>query len=171
MPVLAPIAATSVSRQPRSAPVADAKQKIFIVHGRDSGPKHEVARFLEQLGLEPVILHERPNGGRTLISKFQEESADIHFAVVLMTPDDVGGLAGGAPQNARARQNVILELGFFIGKLGAAKVCALVAGEIEKPSDFDAVVYVTFGPSGGWKTELARELRHAGISFEANRVF
>jgi predicted nucleotide-binding protein len=61
------------------------------VHGRDNASKHEVARFIQQLELEPVILHERSNGGRTLISKFQEESADIAFAVVLMTPDDVGG--------------------------------------------------------------------------------
>ncbi|HKY34504.1 MAG TPA: nucleotide-binding protein [Polyangiaceae bacterium] len=144
--------------------------KVFIVHGRDNGAKHEVARFLEQIGVEPVILHERPNGGRTLINKFQEEAAGIHYAVVLMTPDDIGGLVG-ASQSARARQNVIFELGFFIGKLGAAKVCALMSGDIEKPSDFDAVVYIQYGPSTGWKTELARELRHAGVTFDANRIF
>lgn len=144
--------------------------RVFIVHGRDNGAKHEVARFLEQIGVEPVILHERPNGGRTLINKFQEEAAGIHYAVVLMTPDDVGGLVG-ASQNARARQNVIFELGFFIGKLGAAKVCALMSGDIEKPSDFDAVVYIQYGPNTGWKTELARELRHAGVTFDANRIF
>jgi predicted nucleotide-binding protein len=144
--------------------------KVFIVHGREDGPKYEIAHFLTQIGLEPVILHERPNGGRTLISKFQEESGDIEFAVVLMTPDDSGGLAGGA-QSPRARQNVIFELGFFIGKLGPAKVCALVAGAIEKPSDFEAVVYIEYGPKTSWKVELARELRHAGIQFDPNKVF
>lgn len=144
--------------------------KVFIVHGRNDGAKQEVARFLEQIGIEPVILHERPNAGRTLITKFQEESAGIPFAVVVMTPDDVGGLVGET-QKTRARQNVIFELGFFIGKLGAAKVCALVSGDIEKPSDFDAVVYVQYGTSTGWKTELARELRHARIKFDANRLF
>ena len=87
-----------------------------------------------------------------------------------MTPDDVGGLAGGT-QNVRARQNVIFELGFFIGKLGASRVCALVSGDIEKPSDFDAVVYVQYGSNNGWKTELARELRQAEIRFDPNRVF
>jgi hypothetical protein len=144
--------------------------KVFIVHGRNDGAKQEVARFLEQIGIEPVILHERPNAGRTLITKFQEESAGIPFAVVLMTPDDVGGLAG-AVQKTRARQNVIFELGFFSGKLGAPRVCALLSGDIEKPSDFDAVVYIPFGPNTGWKTELARELRHAGVTLDPNRVF
>jgi len=154
----------------KGSPVRPSTSQVFIVHGRDNGTKHEVARFVEQLGLEPIILHERPNGGRTLISKFQEESAAIEFAVVLMTPDDVGGLVNG-PQSPRARQNVIFELGFFIGKLGAKKVCALVSGEMEKPSDFDAVVYVPFGPTTTWKVELARELRNAGIKFDAEKVF
>ncbi len=143
--------------------------KVFIVHGRDDGAKHEVARFLEHLDLKPVILHERPNGGRTLISKFQEESAEIEFAVVIMTPDDVGGLADGS-QKPRARQNVIFELGFFIGRLEARKVCALVKGDIEKPSDFDAIVYVKYGPGDGWKAELARELRSAGVVFDPSRI-
>lgn len=131
--------------------------------------KTEVARFLERLGTEAVILHERPNGGRTLITKFQEESADIAFAIVLMTPDDVGGLAG-ASQNPRARQNVIFELGFFIGKLGVGKVCALVQGNVEKPSDFDAVVYVCHDTAGAWKTEVARELKHANVPFNAEAL-
>lgn len=150
-------------------PLANAKPKVFIVHGREQLVKQEVARFVERIGLEAVILHERPNGGRTLITKFQEESADIAFAIVLITPDDTGGLAGG-PQSPRARQNVIFELGFFIGKLGAAKVCALVQGNVEKPSDFDAVVYVQYDGAGAWKTELARELKHAKVPFNADAL-
>lgn len=164
-PAAPPHLASSMQPAPRSL-----GDRVFIVHGRNDGAKQEVARFLEQIGIEPVILHERPNAGRTLITKFQEESAGIPFAVVLMTPDDLGGLAG-EPQKNRARQNVIFELGFFIGKLGAPKVCALVAGDIEKPSDFDAIVYIQYGPNTGWKTELARELRHAGVKLDPNRVF
>jgi predicted nucleotide-binding protein len=143
--------------------------KVFIVHGRGSGPKYEVAHLLRQLELEPIILHDRPNKGRTLISKFQDESADIGFAVVMMTPDDVGGLAG-KKLKPRARQNVIFELGFFIGKLGPNRVCALVSDEIEKPSDFEAVVYVEYGANTGWKTELARELHAAGIDIDMNKL-
>jgi hypothetical protein len=160
-----PYAPSSPQPAPRSL-----GDRVFIVHGRHDASKQEVARFLEQIGIEAVILHERPNAGRTIITKFQEESAGVSFAVVLMTPDDVGGLPDQPPQS-RARQNVIFELGFFIGKLGAPKVCALVAGNIEKPSDFDAVVYIQYGPNTGWKTELARELRAAGVKFDASRMF
>jgi predicted nucleotide-binding protein len=160
---------------PSAAPIAraqvsHAKPRIFLVHGRDDGAMHEVARYLERIGLDPVILRERPNAGRTLITKFQEESADIHFAVVLMTPDDIGGL-GSAAQRPRARQNVIFELGFFVGKLGPGRVCALVSGEIERPSDLDGVVYVQFGSSTEWKTLLARELHEAKVPFDTTRIF
>jgi predicted nucleotide-binding protein len=157
VPVASAVAATSQSA------------KVFLVHGRDDAAKEQVARFLEKLGLEPIILHERPNRGRTLISKFREESADIKFAVVLMTPDDVGGLPNDSPK-PRARQNVIFELGFFIGKLGAEHVCTLVGGDMEKPSDFDAVVYVKYGPNTNWKHELARELDGAGIAFDPRKL-
>ena len=159
----------------RSTPVMVAPSpitnKVFLVHGRDHSGMHEVARYLERLNLDVVILHERPNGGRTLISKFREESADIRFAVVLMTPDDEGQLKGTTALAPRARQNVVFELGFFIGKLGPDRVCSLVAGELDKPSDFDAVVYIQFGSNTSWRTELARELRAANIPFDYSKVF
>ena len=89
-------------------------KKVFIVHGHDEAAKESVARFLEKLKLEPIILHEQPNSGRTLIEKF-EVYADVGFAVVLLTPDDVGSPASEARAGSmkhRARQNVILELGY-----------------------------------------------------------
>lgn len=148
---------------------ASVKPKVFIVHGRGDALKFHVAHFLRGLEIDDVILHERPNGGRTIIAKFQEEAADIQFAVVLMTPDDVGGLKGEAT-HPRARQNVIFELGFFIGKLGANKVCALVEGDIEKPSDFDAVVYIPVDAAGAWKMQLAKELQHASVPFNHTKL-
>jgi len=144
--------------------------RVFLVHGRDGAIKNEVARFLERLGLEVVILHERPNKGRTLISKFQEESADVSFAVVLVTPDDVGGLAQGHAQ-PRARQNVVFELGFFIGRLGSHRVCALMADGVERPSDYDGVAYVPLDPTGGWKSDLTRELAAARIPVDFAKAF
>lgn len=152
-------------------PVAStSKPKIFIVHGRDDATKNDVARFVGQLDLDVVILHEQTSRGRTLTTKFVEVASEASFAVVLITPDDVGGLSQEA-LNPRARQNVIFELGYFIGLLGPDKVCALVSGNVERPSDFEAVVYVAYGPSTGWRTELARELRGADIKFDANKVF
>ena len=153
-----------------SQTMVPARPKIFLVHGRDHAPLHQIARFLDRLKLEPVILHEQPNGGRTLIAKFQEVAAGANYAVVLMTPDDQGGLSGAAGSQPRARQNVVFELGFFIGKLGADRVCALVAPGVERPSDFEAVVYVPLDLGGNWQLQLARELRHAGLPVHADAL-
>jgi predicted nucleotide-binding protein len=152
------------------------RAKAFIVHGRDDALKNEVALFLMRIGIEPIVLHEQANGGRTIITKFREEAADVAFAVVLMTPDDVGGLAqspDGTAQSlqSRARQNVIFELGFFVGQLGPARVCALVKDRLETPSDFDGVVYVPYDAPGAWKQLLVRELDHAGVPHDPTALF
>lgn len=143
-------------------------RKVFIVHGHGGEVRETVARYLSQLDLLPVILHEQPNKGRTIITKFREEAADIGFAVVLMTPDDHGGKAGEATR-PRARQNVVFELGFFIGALGPERVVALVQGDVEKPSDFDGVVYVSLD-NGHWKIDLAKELKAANFPIDFNKV-
>ena len=144
-------------------------KKVFIVHGHDEAARETVARFIQNIGLEPVILHERLNKGRPIITKFREEAADAAFAVVLMTPDDQGAKAGADVNNPRARQNVVFELGFFIGAIGPEKVSALVKGKVEKPSDFDGVVYISMD-HGHWKIDLAKEFRGAGIEIDFNRV-
>ena len=144
--------------------------KVFVIHGRDDGTKQTVARFLETLGLEPVILHEQANLGRTIIEKF-EDHAHVGFAVALLTPDDVGSLkAEEHNSKPRARQNVIFEFGYFIGKLGRKRVCALVKGDVEKPSDYDGVLYIPLDGSDGWKMRLIKELKSAGYEVDANRA-
>ncbi len=145
--------------------------RVFIIHGRDEAARETVARFVEKLGLEPVILHEQTSKGRTIIEKF-EDHADVGFAIVLLTPDDVGGPRDGKPEpKSRARQNVIFELGFFLGKLGRQRVSALVKGDVETPSDYDGVVYIDLDDAGGWKMKVVRELKAAGFHVDANRVF
>lgn len=143
-------------------------RKVFIVHGHDDGARETVARFLERIDLEAVILHEQANQGRTIIEKVVANS-DVGFAVVLLTPDDEGCVKGGALE-PRARQNVLLELGYFIGRLGREKVCALKRGTLEIPSDFAGVVWETMDSSGGWKQALARELEAAGHNIDWNKV-
>lgn len=142
--------------------------KVFLVHGRDEEAKNVVARFIEKCDLIPVILHEQVDQGRTIIEKFEQES-DVAFAVVLLTPDDVGGLNEETPAlQQRPRQNVILELGYFVGKLGRDRVCAFKKGEIEVPSDFSGVLYTPFGSDESWKIRLARELKAAGFDVDMN---
>ncbi|RXH41301.1 TIR domain-containing protein [Bradyrhizobium zhanjiangense] len=137
--------------------------EVFIVHGRDEAAKATVARVIERAGLKPVILHEQPNGGKTIIEKFEEHGSAAGFAVIIATPDDVGGLAGPTPDlRPRARQNVVGEMFWFAGRLGRDKVCALVKGEIEMPTDFAGVVYTPMDDHGGWRPKLLQELSAAG---------
>lgn len=142
--------------------------KVFIVHGHDGEAREAVARFLEKMGFQAIILHEQANRGRTVIEKV-EANSDIGFAVVLLTPDDEGCAKGGQAE-PRARQNVLLELGYFIGRLGRDRVCALKRGELEIPSDFAGVVWETMDNGNGWKLALARELQAAGHDVDMNRA-
>lgn len=140
--------------------------RVFLVHGHDEAVRETVARFLEKLGLQVIILHEQANGGRTIIEKIEHHS-EVGMAVVLLTPDDIGGKAGGQME-PRVRQNVLLELGYFMGVLGRHKVCALRSGKVEIPTDFAGVVWTDM--AGEWKTALARELKAAGYDIDWNRV-
>jgi predicted nucleotide-binding protein len=143
--------------------------KIFIVHGRDEGPREAVANVLKKLGLEPIILNQLPNRSRAVIEKIEEHS-DVGFAVVLLTPDDEGNLKGKTPK-ARARQNVLLELGYFLGVLTRRRVCVLVKGEVEIPSDWAGVINEEYDDlSPAWKMMLIRELKDAGYDIDANKV-
>ena len=145
--------------------------KIFVVHGRNEAVREAVARFLEKLGLEPIILHEQPNKGRTIIEKFIDHS-QVGFAVVLLTADDIGGMEGTDPSELkpRSRQNVIFELGFFVAKLGRDRVCALHQSGIELPSDYHGMLYVQIDESGAWRLQLARELKAVGLPVDFNHA-
>ncbi len=144
---------------------------VFLVHGHNEGVTHEVARFLEKLSLRVVILREQVNSGRTIIDKFTDYS-NVRFAVVLLTADDRGGSADKPfkQQALRARQNVIFELGFFIGKLGRHKVCTLYQTNVEIPSDYAGVLFVPIDTNGAWRLMLAREIKEAGLPIDINKV-
>lgn len=144
--------------------------KVFVVHGHDEAARETTARFLERLGLEPIILHEQASSGRTIIEKIEHYS-NVGYAMVLLTPDDVGRKkAEGELYRDRARQNVILELGYFTGKLGRNRVCALHRGSVEIPTDYLGVVYVPLDEGGGWQLRLAKELKAAGFEIDMNKA-
>lgn len=153
-------------------PTSVGSSSVFIVHGHDNAICSETARLLSKLQLDPVILHEQPNGGKTIIEKFETHSSDAAFAVVLLTADDIGGKNGDAAEslNSRARQNVVLELGYFYGRLGRNKVCAVYEEGVELPSDLQGIVWVLLDSGGAWKTELAKELRSAGLPIDLNNL-
>lgn len=158
--------------EPDSAsPMGEASSHVFLVHGRQRDSADVVARFVSQLGLEPVILDEQANEGRTILEKLEANAEDVGFAIVLLQADDYGrgpdeGEWPDGPN--RARQNVILELGFFVGKIGRARVAALVEPSVEQPSDILGLAYIAFDNS--WQLRLARELKHAFPDLDLNRV-
>lgn len=139
--------------------------KVFVVHGHDEEALTGVKGFLAKAGLESIVLRDEPNRGRTIIEKFLEYSEEVGFAVVLLTPDDIGGGSSDSygELRPRARQNVIFELGFFIGKLGRERVCALFRQGVEIPSDYEGVLFVEFDERGKWQMEMIREMIEAGF--------
>ena len=147
--------------------------RIFIVHGHDEAMKQAAARMLGDLGLEPIILHEQPNQGRTIIEKFIDYS-NVSFAVVLLSPDDIAYPKDGSEKDRklRSRQNVIFELGFFLGKLGRDHVFVLHRKEdnFEMPSDYSGVLYVPYDESGSWQFNLVKELKACGYDVDANKL-
>jgi predicted nucleotide-binding protein len=153
------------------APLSPGRHRIFLVHGHDEAALHETARFLERLDQNIVILREQPNKGRTIIEKF-EDYGDVGFAVVLLTADDRGGPVKSSSelQQTRARQNVILEFGYFLGRLGRDRVCALYTEEVEIPSDYSGVIYIKLDSDGAWRLQLAKELRAAGFPVDMNKA-
>lgn len=145
--------------------------RVFVVHGHDDAALQGLARFLEKLGLEAIILKEQPDQGRTIIEKFEDTADDIGFAVVLLTPDDIGASVKAETSDARARQNVVFELGYFAAKLGRGRVCLLRKGHVEIPSDLYGVIYTDMDPADGWKAKLVGELKAAKLDFDANRFW
>lgn len=146
---------------------------IFVVHGHAEDRRESVARFLQEaVDVPVVILHEQADQARTLIEKLEDVAAEASFAVVLLTADDVGGRKpeeGNAPElGSRARQNVILEAGYFMSALGRSAVVLLYEEGVELPSDMGGMLYTPFDPAGAWKMKLGRELYAAGIDFDSS---
>ncbi len=148
------------------ARVAQRPNSIFLVHGHDDR-RHQVAGFLRRLIPKVTVLDEEASGGKTVIEKL-EANGNCGFAVVLMTGDDRGGVKEMPFENqkARARQNVILELGYFMGRLGRENVCALYEPDVDLPSDYQGVVFVEFDRHGAWKMKLAKEMKAAGLEVD-----
>lgn len=145
--------------------------KIFIVHGHDDAAKQEMARTLEKAGFEAIILHEQADSGKTIIEKI-EKNTDVSFAVVLYTECDYGRAKEDdiAKERFRARQNVVFEHGYLIGKLGRDRVCALVKGNVETPGDISGVVYTPMDAAGAWKMQLGKNMKDVGLDIDMNKL-
>jgi predicted nucleotide-binding protein len=132
--------------------------------------KTKIARFVEKLGLEAIILHEQASSSRSIIEKIEEYS-DVGFGIVLYTPCDIVGKQLEKPElHSRARQNVVFEHGFLIGKIKRQNVCALVKGNVELPNDISGVVYIPMDNANSWKYKIAKETQVFGYQIDMNRI-
>ncbi|MBN1468090.1 MAG: nucleotide-binding protein [Fusobacteriaceae bacterium] len=158
-----------VSRKPQNIEVKKSIiSKVFIVHGHDSATKIEVARFIEQLGFESIILHEQASKGKTIIEKI-EEYTDVDFGIVLYTSCDVGKSMKDNELKPRTRQNVVFEHGYLMSKLGRSNVCALVKNKkIELPNDISGIVYISM--EDDWKIKLCQEMITSGYEIDIKKL-
>lgn len=156
-----------------TSPSLSKSNKIFVVHGHDHALKTEVETFLYDIGLDPVVLHRKPDEGATVIEKFEKHS-DVGYALILLTPDEVAYAIDEEDKEdekrekeKRARPNVIFEFGYFVGKLGRKRVCCLYKGDVTLPSDLSGLVYKKLdGPLKSQKFSLIKELKAAGYQIK-----
>ena len=159
----------SLEMQENNATESTGKRRIFIVHGHNDGLLQTVARVIEHQDIKPIILKEQPSKGLTIIEKF-EANSNSDFAIVLLTADDLGNVKTKDTMNARARQNVIFEMGYFFALLGRANVICLQEEGIEVPSDLGGRMYVKLDSENLWKYSLIKELKAAGFSVSADKI-
>lgn len=164
-----------VASEPSPTPGRQVKRRkssaatAFVVHGHDTAILNDVARWLEDVGVKPVVLIEQPSLGRTIIEKLEQHS-DVPYAVILCTADDLGRAKDEKDLRPRPRQNVLLELGYFMGFLGRESVCVLMSEGLDMPTDVHGVVYISIDSEGGWKLKLAKEMKAAGLPVDLNKA-
>ncbi len=148
----------------RLSDVRGDKDKVFVVFGHNEMARLKLENFLHRSGIDPIVINQQPKAGRTIIEQIEHHS-NVRFAVVLLTDDDLGAAKEDVKTvsdlKPRARQNALVELGYFMGRIGRDKTVALVSPGIEKPSDYDGVLYISL--ESDWENELKRELRAAEL--------
>lgn len=148
-------------------------RKIFVVYGHDEIARTQLEALLRRWDLEPIILDQQASGGQTIIEKLEEYGADVGYAIVLATPDDDGKAKSEAVYKSRVRQNVVLELGMFLAKLGRERVAILLkeAADFDKPSDIQGLVYIPFqNKVDEVALSLIRELSRQGYKIDTTRI-
>ena len=160
--------AVSTESAPRQQAILSSKD-VIVIHGRDTLARPAVERVLKLAGLNPIVLHEQPNGGQTLIRQLEKFGIAGGFAVVVATPDDVGGVSR-KDLRPRAKQNVIGEMFWFAGRLGRERVFVLLQGDTEMPSDIAGIGYTAMDNRGAWKTALCDAMQDAGYSIDRVRA-
>lgn len=151
-----------------------ANKKVFVVYGHDMSARTQLEAMLRRWDLEPLILDQLVSAGQTIIEKLEEHTGQAGFGIVLATPDDVGyPKSDETKKKFRVRQNVILEMGMLLSKLGRKKVAILLsqAEEMERPSDIEGLIYIPFkGNVEEAKLSLAKEMQSNGYIIDVAKL-
>jgi predicted nucleotide-binding protein len=139
-------------------------RKVFLAHGHDSRALLDLEDFVRNLRLQPVVLREREHLSESLIAAFESVASGCDAAIALLTPDDRQAQDLSGKDKWRARQNVILEMGWFMRALGRERVILLHKGEVELPSDLLGLFYLHFaGSVFEVAGEIQAHLRRVGL--------
>lgn len=152
---------------------ASTNRKVFVVYGHDEIARTQLEALLRRWDLDPIILDQQASGGQTIIEKLEEYGSDVGYAIVLATPDDEGKAKTESSYKSRVRQNVVLELGMFLSKLGRERVAILLKESVdfEKPSDIQGLIYIPFQSRvDEVSISLIRELSRQGYTIDSNRI-
>lgn len=150
-----------------------ANKKVFVVYGHDDIARLQLEALLRRWDLEPIILDQQASAGQTIIEKLEEYGSDVGYAIILATPDDEGKAKTETEYKPRVRQNVVLELGMFLAKLGREKVAILLkeTSNFEKPSDIQGLVYIPFQHKvDEVALSLVRELTRQGYNINTSKL-
>jgi predicted nucleotide-binding protein len=155
------------ARERVAAEPAGDQRPVFVVYGHDVAARDGLELLLRRMGLEPIVLQNLPAAGDTILEKLERylgEHDQVGFACVLLTPDDEGHAVGrDGERKYRARQNVVLELGMVLARLGRRRVAILHKASVELPSDIAGLIYIAFKERvDEVRGQLFRELREAG---------
>ena len=164
---------TAVAYEPGSS-YNSQSNKVFVVYGHDKDSREQLEAMLRRWGLEPLILDQLPSEGQTIIEKLENYTNEAQFGIVLATPDDEGHRKNHPDEKAfRARQNVVLELGMLLSKLGRDKVAILLRSqtEMERPSDIQGLIYISFKENiSEAGLQLAKEMSAKGYKIDVQRI-
>lgn len=149
-------------------------KKVFVVYGHDANARTQLEAMLRRWDLEPLIIDQLVSSGQTIIEKLEEYTSQVSFGIVLATPDDIGyPKSDETKKQYRARQNVVLELGMLLAKIGRKKVAILLSQseKMEKPSDINGLIYIPFKDNvEEAKLSLAKEMQNNGYAIDLAKL-
>ena len=154
--------------------IADQNRKVFVVYGHDNNARTQLEAMLRRWDLEPLILDQLISSGQTIIEKLEEYTKQANFGIVLATPDDIGYPRDDeSKKQYRVRQNVVLELGMLLSRIGREKVAILLSQSenMERPSDLEGLIYIPFKNNvEETKLSLAKEMQNNGYKLDISKL-